>query len=104
MPSSPYRNSFAASSTNLVSLEDEPYADGKILSLTFISIVPLGNWASVHRWTLSGHLWDAQNSFDFFQDWSVKPFWIISAFKFEEFLQTGTGDDLDDFARNFLTV
>lgn len=64
----------------------------------------MGNWASVHRWTLSSHLWDAPSSFDFFRAWGAKPFWVISAFKFENFLKTGTGDDLDEFARNFLTV
>lgn len=64
----------------------------------------MGNWAQVHRWTLSSHLWNAPDSFEFFRAWAEKPFWVISAFKFEEFVKTGTGDDMDDFARSFLTV
>ncbi|KAK7752734.1 hypothetical protein SLS62_005286 [Diatrype stigma] len=64
----------------------------------------MGNWALVHRWTLSSHLWNAPDSFEFFQAWGAKPFWVISAFKFEEFVKTGTADDIDDFARWFLTM
>ncbi|KAI1425376.1 hypothetical protein F5Y12DRAFT_372727 [Xylaria sp. FL1777] len=51
-----------------------------------------------------GHLWNANNSFDFFRAWKEKPFYIISSLKFEDFLKTGTGDDLDEFAFYFLTL
>ncbi|KAI0148126.1 hypothetical protein F4776DRAFT_300858 [Hypoxylon sp. NC0597] len=64
----------------------------------------LGSWQFVHRWTLSSHLWNATNSFDFFRAWKEKPMWIISAFYFDEFLRTGKGDDVDDFALVFLTM
>ncbi|CAJ2501010.1 Uu.00g038630.m01.CDS01 [Anthostomella pinea] len=61
-------------------------------------------WAYVPRWTLSSHLWNATNSFDFFRAWKEKPLWLVSAFEFEEFLETGVGDDLDDFPLFFLTL
>ncbi|KAH8167229.1 hypothetical protein CIB48_g1042 [Xylaria polymorpha] len=52
----------------------------------------------------SSHLWNAQNSFDFFRAWKEKPFYIINTFDFEDFLKAGTGDDLDEFAFYFLTL
>ncbi|KAI2464080.1 hypothetical protein F4781DRAFT_436786 [Annulohypoxylon bovei var. microspora] len=64
----------------------------------------LGKWEYFHRWILSKHLWDATNSFDFYRAWKEKPMWIISAFDFDEFLRTGKGDDMDDFALVFLTL
>ncbi|KAI1640404.1 hypothetical protein F4809DRAFT_663926 [Biscogniauxia mediterranea] len=64
----------------------------------------VGNWVYVHRWTLSSHLWDAPSSFDFFRAWKEKPMWVISAFKFEEFVKHGMGDDIDEFSRYFLTI
>ncbi|KAI1488263.1 hypothetical protein F5X96DRAFT_94718 [Biscogniauxia mediterranea] len=64
----------------------------------------VGNWAYVHRWTLSSYLWDAPSSFDFFRAWKEKPMWVISAFKFEEFVKHGMGDDIDEFSRYFLTI
>ncbi|KAI0600888.1 hypothetical protein F4775DRAFT_582465 [Biscogniauxia sp. FL1348] len=64
----------------------------------------VGNWAYVHRWTLSSHLWDASSSFDFFRAWKEKPMWVISAFKFEDFLKSGVGDDIDEFSLYFLTM
>ncbi|KAF2968246.1 hypothetical protein GQX73_g5348 [Xylaria multiplex] len=51
-----------------------------------------------------GHLWDAQNSFDFFRAWKERPLFIMSTFDFEDFLKTGTGDDLDEFAFYFLAL
>ncbi|KAI0894832.1 hypothetical protein F4806DRAFT_98234 [Annulohypoxylon nitens] len=64
----------------------------------------LSKWEYVHRSTLSKHLWDAQNSFDFWRAWNAKPMWIISAFCFDGFLQNGKGEDLDDFALPFLIM
>ncbi|KAI1109176.1 hypothetical protein F5Y14DRAFT_433546 [Nemania sp. NC0429] len=64
----------------------------------------MGNWPFDERWTLSSHIWNAENSFDFFRAWREKPVYIISSFNFEEFLKTGTGDDLDDFAYYFITL
>ncbi|KAI1643939.1 uncharacterized protein F4817DRAFT_348403 [Daldinia loculata] len=64
----------------------------------------LGDWQYVHRWTLSRHLWAATNPLEFQRAWKEKPMWIISAFYFDEFLRTGKGDDVDDFALAFLTL
>jgi hypothetical protein len=61
-------------------------------------------WAQVHRWTLSKYLWEAPDSFEFFQAWRDKPLFVLSGFNFDEFLKTGTGDDLDEFANMFLTM
>ncbi|KAI0450858.1 hypothetical protein F5B21DRAFT_489007 [Xylaria acuta] len=67
--------------------------------------VDIGDWgSSAHRWTLSRHLWNAQNSFDFFRAWKEQPIYIIGSFDFEDFLKTGTGDDLDEFTFYFLTL
>ncbi|KAI0890503.1 uncharacterized protein GGS22DRAFT_14452 [Annulohypoxylon maeteangense] len=63
-----------------------------------------GNWEYIHRWTLSRHLWAAQNSFDFWRAWNEKPMWVINAFCFDEFLRTGKGDDIDDLALVFLVL
>ncbi|KAI1734774.1 hypothetical protein F4680DRAFT_437373, partial [Xylaria scruposa] len=72
---------------------------------TRLKSADLGDWGTTHhRWTLSSHLWNAQNSFDFFRAWKEQPFWIISTFNFDDFLKTGTGDDLDEFAFYFLTL
>ncbi|KAI1099410.1 hypothetical protein F4804DRAFT_85130 [Jackrogersella minutella] len=62
------------------------------------------NWRYIHRWSLSRHLWAATNSFDFYRAWKEKPMWIISAFYFDEFVRTGKGDDIDDFALVFLVL
>ncbi|KAI0154863.1 hypothetical protein GGR57DRAFT_502056 [Xylariaceae sp. FL1272] len=70
----------------------------------FSPIDEMGKWVDTPRWTLSSHLWNADNSFDFFRAWKEQPFYLIDTFKFDEFLETGTGDDLDDFALYFLTV
>ncbi|KAI0117334.1 hypothetical protein F4814DRAFT_284026 [Daldinia grandis] len=64
----------------------------------------LGDWQYVHRWTLSRHLWTATSPLEFHRAWKEKPMWIISAFHFDEFLRTGKGDDVDDFALAFLTL
>ncbi|XXG93866.1 hypothetical protein Hte_000115 [Hypoxylon texense] len=66
--------------------------------------IELGTWRFVHRWTLSKYLWNATDPVDFFRAWREKPIWIISAFYLDKFLQTGTRDDVDDFALVFLTL
>ncbi|KAI4869272.1 hypothetical protein F4820DRAFT_46693 [Hypoxylon rubiginosum] len=63
-----------------------------------------GTWQYVHRWTLSSYLWNATDPLDFFKAWKEKPMWIISAFHLDEFLRTGTRDDVDDFGLVFLTL
>ncbi|KAI8965285.1 hypothetical protein F5Y11DRAFT_362272 [Daldinia sp. FL1419] len=64
----------------------------------------LGDWEYVHRWSLSRHLWIATNPLDFHRAWKEKPMWVISAFRFDDFLRSGKGDDVDDFALAFLTL
>ncbi|OTB07605.1 hypothetical protein M426DRAFT_19937 [Hypoxylon sp. CI-4A] len=64
----------------------------------------LGNWQFIHRWTLSRHLWAATNPLDFYKAWKEKPMWIVSATCCDQFLQTGRGDDADDFSLVFLTM
>ncbi|KAI0103716.1 hypothetical protein GGR51DRAFT_561648 [Nemania sp. FL0031] len=77
---------------------------------TQLKATDVGDWGFICRWTLSriitdtSHLWNAQNSFDFFQAWKEKPLYIISTFDFTDFLKTGTGDDLDDFTFYFITM
>lgn len=71
---------------------------------TRIKASDVGHWPFDERWTLSSHIWNAQNSFDFFRAWREKPLYIISSLNFENFLKTGTGDDLDDFAYYFLAL
>ncbi|KAI1329123.1 hypothetical protein F5Y16DRAFT_366771 [Xylariaceae sp. FL0255] len=61
-------------------------------------------WEFAPRWTLSSHLWNANSSFEFFRAWKEKPQWIIQSFKFDEFMKTGTGDDLDDFGLFFISI
>ncbi|KAI1803352.1 hypothetical protein F4811DRAFT_572153 [Daldinia bambusicola] len=64
----------------------------------------LGDWQYIHRWTLSRHLWTSTNPLDFHRAWKEKPMWIISAFRFDDFVRTGKGDDIDDFALAFLVL
>ncbi|KAK6072186.1 hypothetical protein SCUP515_07518 [Seiridium cupressi] len=64
----------------------------------------LGVWATIHRWTLSSHLWNATDSYGFFEAWKSKPFFIISGFALEHFFNSGRDTDVDDFARIILTM
>ncbi|KAJ1322948.1 RNA polymerase II-specific transcription factor-like protein [Microdochium nivale] len=64
----------------------------------------IGVWARKHRWTLSRHLWEAADSFEFFRAWREKPFFVISSFDFAGFLETGKPGDVDDFARILMTL
>ncbi|KAK6063942.1 hypothetical protein SCUP234_13205 [Seiridium cupressi] len=64
----------------------------------------LGVWATIHRWTLSNHLWNATDSHGFFEAWKSKPFFIISGFALEHFFNSGRDTDVDDFARIILTM
>ncbi|KAK9775011.1 putative Aldo-keto reductase [Seiridium cardinale] len=64
----------------------------------------LGVWATIHRWTLSSHLWNATDSYSFFDAWKSKPFFVISGFALDHFFESGRDADVDDFARIFLTM
>jgi hypothetical protein len=48
---------------------------------------------------MSRPLWEAPSSFDFFVVWRNKAHRVIENFDLEIFLKTGSGDDVDDFAR-----
>lgn len=61
-------------------------------------------WAHAHRWTLSRHLWEADSSFEFARMWREKPQFVITNYKFEDFLQYGRGEDVDELGEIFLTV
>ncbi|KAI0539265.1 hypothetical protein GGR58DRAFT_500330 [Xylaria digitata] len=65
---------------------------------TRVKATDMDDWGFTYRWTLS------RNSFDFFRAWKERPLFIMSTFDFEDFLKTGTGDDLDDFAFYFLAL
>jgi len=64
----------------------------------------IGIWADEHRWTLSSHLWNAPDSFEFYRAWREKPSFAISNFDFAGFLESGKPEDVDSFARIFLTL
>ncbi|KXJ86537.1 hypothetical protein Micbo1qcDRAFT_219106 [Microdochium bolleyi] len=64
----------------------------------------IGIWASVHRWTLSRHLWEAGDSYEFYKAWREKPSFVVESFDFAMFLETGKPDDVDSFARILMTM
>ena len=61
-------------------------------------------WAYTHRWTLSRQLGEADSSFTFYRMWKEKPHFIINDYSFEDFLKSGRGDDVDEFAEILLSV
>ncbi len=63
-----------------------------------------GPWVYVHRWTLARSLWEAGSSFEFQRMWTEKPQFIIANYSFENFLEYGRGEDVDDFAEILLNV
>ncbi|KAI1758292.1 hypothetical protein F4782DRAFT_19679 [Xylaria castorea] len=65
---------------------------------------PDGTWAYAHRWTLGRSLWDACSSTEFQRAWRDSPHFVIANFAFENFLENGKGDDVDEFAEMILNV
>lgn len=61
-------------------------------------------WWYSHRWTLSGHLWNADSASEFARLWREKPRFIITSYAFDDFLKFGSGDDIDDFAAILLSA
>lgn len=61
-------------------------------------------WLHAHRWTLSKYLWEADSSYEFIRMWKEKPQFVITGYKFEQFLEHGKGDDADEFSRILLTM
>lgn len=53
---------------------------------------------------MSRHLWEADSSFEFARMWREKPQFVITNYKFEDFLQYGRGEDVDELGEIFLTV
>ncbi|TRX95523.1 hypothetical protein FHL15_003481 [Xylaria flabelliformis] len=67
-------------------------------------IDPDSAWAYAHRWTLGRSLWDACSSAEFQRAWKDSPHFIIANFAFENFLENGKGEDVDEFAEILLNV
>ncbi|KAI3321266.1 hypothetical protein HD806DRAFT_503591 [Xylariaceae sp. AK1471] len=61
-------------------------------------------WAYIHRWTLSRSLWEASSSSEFQRAWRENPHFVIANYSFDKFLESGKGEDVDDFAEILLTV
>lgn len=59
----------------------------------------LDAWKYQHCWTISRSLWEAPSSFDFFSVWKSKSHYVNENFEFENFLKSGTGDDVDDLSK-----
>ncbi|KAI0186684.1 hypothetical protein EV127DRAFT_500382 [Xylaria flabelliformis] len=67
-------------------------------------IDPDSAWAYAHRWTLGRSLWDACSSAEFQRAWKDSPHFVIANFSFENFLENGKGEDVDEFAEILLNV
>ena len=64
----------------------------------------LDAWAYVHRWTLTRPLWEASSSFEFHCLWKERRYFVISNYSFNEFLQHGRGEDMDEFAEILMSA
>ncbi|KAI0441458.1 hypothetical protein F4803DRAFT_418954 [Xylaria telfairii] len=65
---------------------------------------PLGTWSCAHRWTLGRSLWDASSSAEFQRAWRDTPHFVIANFAFDNFLENGKGEDVDEFAEILLNA
>ncbi|KAI1159644.1 hypothetical protein F5B18DRAFT_655445 [Nemania serpens] len=61
-------------------------------------------WAYVHRWTLGRSLWKANSSAEFQIAWKETPHCVVSNFFLEDFIENGTGNDVDEFAEILLNA
>ncbi|KAI1124552.1 hypothetical protein F5Y10DRAFT_249104 [Nemania abortiva] len=61
-------------------------------------------WAYVHRWTLGRTLWEASSSTDFQRAWKESSHFVITNFMFDDFIENGKGEDVDEFAGILLRV
>ncbi|KAI0449894.1 hypothetical protein F5B21DRAFT_492898 [Xylaria acuta] len=59
---------------------------------------PISTWAYAHRWTLGRSLWDASSSAEFQRAWKESAHFVIANFAFDNFLENGKGEDVDEFA------
>lgn len=64
----------------------------------------LDPWRFTHRWTLSRWLWEARSASEFRKMWKEKPHFVITNYSFKNFLQRGSGRDLDDFSEMLLSL
>ncbi|KAI1118262.1 hypothetical protein F5Y14DRAFT_257652 [Nemania sp. NC0429] len=61
-------------------------------------------WAYVHRWTLGRSLWNASSPAEFQIAWKETPHFVVSNFFFEDFIENGRGEDVDEFAEILLNA
>jgi hypothetical protein len=61
-------------------------------------------WTYTHRWALSRHLWEADSSFAFSRVWEEQPHHVVKNYSFDDCLEPGKGDDVDEFAEILLSV
>ena len=61
-------------------------------------------WSYKHRWTLSRGLWEATSAIEFRRLWREKRRFVVTNYSFENFLQCGRGEDVDEFAEILLVV
>ncbi|KAI8946470.1 hypothetical protein F4801DRAFT_593362 [Xylaria longipes] len=64
----------------------------------------INTWAYAHRWTLGRSLWDASSSAEFQRAWKESPHFVTSNFAFDNFLENGKGEDVDEFAEILLNA
>lgn len=62
---------------------------------------PLNMW---ERWTLSAHLWNAQDAFDFAVAWRGKKHYVVQRKAVMVTLADAKGDDVDTFGKMILTA
>lgn len=61
-----------------------------------------GPWATIHRWTVSRYLWDAETSMRFFTAWREKPQYIVESFTLVDSFRFLRPEDVDEFTRILL--
>ncbi|KAH9885674.1 hypothetical protein F4778DRAFT_498501 [Xylariomycetidae sp. FL2044] len=61
-------------------------------------------WVYIHRWTLGRSLWEADSAYEFWRAWRERRHFVISNYAFEEFLEHGRGEDVDEFGKILLSV
>jgi hypothetical protein len=61
-------------------------------------------WGYTHRWTLGHSLWEADSPSKFSRLWKESSHFIITNYSFENFLEHGRGEDVDEFAEILLVA
>ncbi|KAI0483853.1 hypothetical protein F4859DRAFT_512490 [Xylaria cf. heliscus] len=65
---------------------------------------PINTWAYAHRWTLGRSLWNAGSPAEFQRAWKDSSHFVIANFAFDNFLEYGKGEDVDEFAEVILNT